>query len=215
MKTATDIHTHTPAPGHCTAVLDISDGKPRVPGMLYSKGIHPLFFRGEEELREIETEAAGGVLAAIGECGMDRNAPVCLKKQEYFFSRQVELSEKYRLPLIIHCVRAFPELLSVHKNMRPSESWIIHGYNNNREILEALLRQGLCVSAGKHILDPVSNIRQWVSLVPADRLFLETDDSGFPLEKIYGETARLRGETVERLTEHVWVNFRRTFHDKK
>ncbi len=194
--------------------MDISDGKPRVPGMLYSKGIHPLFSRGEEALEAIDADAANGVLAAIGECGMDRNAPVSLKKQEYFFSRQVELSEKYRLPLIIHCVRAFPELLSVYKNMCPSETWIVHGYNNNREILEALLQHGLYVSAGKHILDPVSNIRQWIGLVPAEQLFLETDDSPVPLEKIYEETARLRGETVETLAKNVWANFRRTFHNK-
>ena len=212
MSVLTDIHTHTVAPGGGAAVLDISDGKPRTPGMLYSRGIHPFFFTNESELQAIESDAAAGVLAAIGECGLDRNAPLPLKKQEYIFSRQVELSEKYHLPLIIHCVRAFPELLSVHANMRPRECWIVHGYNNNREILTDLLRHGLYVSAGKHILTPVSNIRQWIGLIPPERLFLETDDSPIPLAEIYKETARLREESVEALAATVHANFQRALH---
>lgn len=200
-----DVHTHTEGEGIC--VRDRSDGSQPLAGELYSLGIHPLFPEKCPGLERIREEAAGGRLAALGEAGFDRNSGLSLEKQKEFFEDEIRISEDCHLPLIIHCVRAFPELLSLRKAMKPSQPWIIHGYDNNGQILEELLKHGCYISAGKKLLSGQSNIRRLLKEIPDDRLFLETDDSVYGIEEVYREAAFLRGVSVERLKESIFQNW--------
>lgn len=59
--------------------------------------------------------------------------------QEEILDVQVGLAEELRKPLIIHCVKAYSELIAVKKRTGSSVPWIIHGYNNNEQILQAVV----------------------------------------------------------------------------
>ncbi len=205
-----NVHTHTRGEG--VYVLDLSGGGRRESGELCSWGIHPLFVGEGVKMEQVREAARRGEIVAVGEAGFDRNAGTAMEVQRKLFEEEVEISEVYGLPLIIHCVRAFPELLSVYKKMKPSQAWIVHGYNNNEEILAQLLRCGFYISAGKKVFLTRSNIRRILPLIPPEQLFLETDDADFPIETVYREAAVLRSVFPEVLGRQVYENFKRVFH---
>jgi len=47
--------------------------------------------------------------------------------------------------------------------------------------------------------------------LPADRLFLETDDSDVAIETVYARAAEVRGTTVGELRRVIAENYRRLF----
>jgi len=203
-----NIHTHKR--GNGIYILDISDGRKRENKELCSQGIHPLFVSCTK-LEDIEQAAATNEIAAIGEVGLDRNSAVSLEKQLCLLRAEIEISEKYGLPLIIHCVKAYPELISLYRMKKPAQAWIIHGYNNNKEILAELLKHGFYISGGKKLLNPDSNISRLISDIPLSRLFLETDDSDYTLETIYAQAAEKIGIPQKELEDQLYCNFTNLF----
>lgn len=205
-----DIHTHQRS-GDC-GILDISDGKCPLEGGWYSYGIHPLLMKGEEGVEILEEKVKDPRMIAVGEAGLDRNSAVTIDMQRTVLEKEVEISESYGLPLIIHCVRAFPELIALYKKRRPAQAWIIHGYNNNEQILDELLKHGFYISAGKKLFTEGSNILRLLPRIPSERLFLETDDSGFRIGEVYKKAAELRSVSVEVLEDEIYQNFRCVFN---
>lgn len=205
-----DVHTHHRRRG--LEVVDISDGKIAEKGELCSMGIHPMFIGEGMGIEEIREEASKNRIVAIGEAGFDRNSGISIEEQKRLFEEEVKIAEEYRLPMIIHCVRAFPELLSVYKSLQPRQAWIIHGYNNNEEILRQLIGHGFYISAGKKLFLPESNIRRVLPLIPLEQLFLETDDSDWGIEAVYRTAAELRKISLDLFVKQVYGNFEKAFH---
>lgn len=209
-----NIHTHQP--GHGINIVDPCLGKVRMPedGQVYfSAGIHPMYI-GEDagvRLAEVEAAAAAGRIVAVGEAGLDRNYLIAMDVQEEWFERQAGIAGYYDLPLIIHGVRAIPEVISVRKRGNWRNAWIIHGFNNRQEVLQDLLRHDFYISAGRQVMDETSHISSLLPEIPADRLFVETDNSGFMIEEIYRKTAIRRGVSIDELKACVYDNFKRLF----
>ena len=152
-----------------------------------------------------------GRVIAIGECGLDRRSPVCIEEQERVLERQVELGEKFRKPLIIHCVKAYSELIAIRKKMKSSIPWIIHGYNNNERILRQLLHCEFYISVGAALSDSRSNAFQLLRMIPAERLFLENDDKTVGIDVIYSVASGILGLTVEELKRVTRDNLKNVF----
>lgn len=209
-----NIHTHRPGAG--INIVDPCLGEVEQPtdGVVYfSEGIHPMYI-GEgtgKRLAEIEQDAATGKIVAIGEAGADRNSPVPIDEQLMWFERQAMIAGHYDLPLIIHGVRAVPELITVYKKCRSCRKWIMHGFNNRQEILQELLRHGFYISAGRHVMNEESHIYRLLPEIPANRLFLETDNSDYSIEEVYRKVAERRGIAVEELQRTVQTNFEELF----
>ena len=197
------INVHTHRPGEGVNIVDPCLGNVIMPGqgaVYFSLGIHPMYIddRVEERLQKIELAAAEGKIVAVGEAGVDRNALAPVEVQLKLFERQAEIAGQYGLPLIVHGVRAIPEL-------------IMHGFNNRREILMDLLRHGFYISAGRHAMNEESQVYRVLPEIPADRLLIETDNSDFTIGEVYGQVARRRGIAVEELQHIVRMNFDRLF----
>lgn len=209
------INIHTHRPGRGLNIVDTCLGEVAVPEeemVLYSLGIHPMHIddTAEKQLREIERAVAEGKIVAVGESGLDRNAVTPMEVQLDLFERQAEIAGRYHLPLIIHGVRAVPEIIGVH-NRCGSGGWIMHGFNNRREVLEELLRHGFYISAGRHVMNGESQVYRLLPEIPDDRLFIETDNSDFTIEEIYRVVAERRGMTMGALQQTVRNNFERLF----
>lgn len=209
-----NIHTHKPGPG--TNIADPVLGEVVLPGdgkVYYSLGIHPCYIGAgtEERLEAIARAAAVGEIVAVGEAGLDRNAETEMEVQQTWFVRQAEIASRFGLPMIIHGVRAIPELISVYKSLPSPGSWILHGFNNRREILQDLLRHGFYISAGRQVMNPESPVYRLLPEIPEERLFIETDNSDFGIEAIYEVVARRRGMSCEALQKVVRANFQRLF----
>lgn len=216
MKLTCDwVNIHTHKAGNGIYILDRSygNGVPDGEDGLYSLGIHPMYMDGDidRQLESIDRAAAGGQIVAVGEAGLDRNSTVGLERQKEIFGLQAGIAGRYRLPVIVHCVRAYPELINLYKDCRPKQAWIIHGFNNNRQILDELIRYGFCISVGKNVLNNSSNIFNLLKLIPLEQLFLETDDADVKIETIYGTVSEEIGVTSVFLQKQVFNNFERVF----
>ena len=96
-------------------------------GYFYSAGIHPWKLterNAEEQFELLQQLLVKEQFVAVGEAGFDKLTAAPMELQVRMFEKQVELSEKYRLPLIIHCVKAMDELLAVRKKLNPAQPWI-------------------------------------------------------------------------------------------
>lgn len=213
-----NIHTHKPGTG--ISIADPCLGPVVLPSggkVYYSLGIHPLYIDEHtgQRFAGIEAAAAAGNIVAIGEAGLDRNSTVSMEVQQKWFERQANIAMHYDLPVIIHGVRAIPEIITVVKKYSGRQNWIMHGFNNRREILQDLLKHGFYISVGRQMMNPESHAWQLLPEIPDDCLFIETDNSDYSIEEIYGEVAARKRITLEELQQKIALNFYRLFPVKK
>ena len=96
----------------------------------YSIGIHPWHIVGDRinaDLAIIESKLELENCLAIGECGLDRRIEIPFDLQINVFERQLILAEKYKKPVIIHCVAAFQEVIEIKNRLEVNVPMIIHG----------------------------------------------------------------------------------------
>lgn len=190
-----DIHTHHPkTPG--TSIIQLTpDSFDPQPGNYYSVGLHPWDIDNDWAtlMAKIGIMALHPQVVMIGEAGMDKkNGRAPLTQQIEVFCQHVRLSELVHKPLIIHCVKAIDELLSLRKKTRATLPWVLHGFRGGAEQAQQLHRAGILVSIGKHY------DKQSVKTLPTDNLLLESDDFG-DIEATY----RLVGDTLGIDKEHL------------
>ncbi|NBB18263.1 TatD family deoxyribonuclease [Runella sp. CRIBMP] len=180
-----------------------------------SAGIHPWYAHPEDwqsQLTAVAQVAGHKNVLAIGECGLDRGILLPLETQLKIFAAQVKLAEQLQKPVIIHCVRAFNELLQWKKQVKPSVPLIVHGFNNKPEIMQQLLAHGFYFSLGVALLNPESNALKVLKTIPLTRLFLENDDRNTPIEKIYEAAAVQLEIPISALKNQIWTNFATVFN---
>ena len=138
INTILDIHTHRQeADSESKSIINyrLLEDSSFQEGCYYSVGIHPWKLTVADFDRQLDfliRQLPNKQVVAIGETGLDKLAAAPMELQLTMFKKQVQLSEKHGLPLIIHCVRATDELLAVKKEFRPQQAWVWHGFRGNR-----------------------------------------------------------------------------------
>ncbi|MDP3435426.1 MAG: TatD family hydrolase, partial [Bacteroidota bacterium] len=189
-----DIHTHQVKSEVSIRILNIfAQDLPFLNDKsYYSAGLHPWHIGlsdPEECLEAIELATGQKNMLAVGECGLDRLVSVDFAMQKFYFRKQIEIAKNHSKPLIIHCVRAFPELMKIKKETRSDIPWIIHGFHGNHQTALQLLRHNFYFSVGEKLLSDQRK-KDILKLLPADRLFLETDDGNTSISGIYSLAAQ-------------------------
>lgn len=213
-----DIHAHhAPADGvvaiqnllnpDTAAQFLASDG-------FYSIGIHPRHIHPDhwqEDVAVLKTLMHHAHVLAIGEVGLDGLSDLPLAVQDDVFIAMVELSEQSKKPLIIHAVRTHHQIAMFHRNLNPSQPWIIHGFNVRDTIAKGLLNQGLYLSFGEALLKHHSPAAAAVTAIPLEFLFIESDDRQLDIRELYQHVAALRRMEVEALKENIYQRFCKIF----
>lgn len=150
-------------------------------------------------------------ILAIGECGLDKCIDTPMSVQIEVFSRQVQLSEELGKPLIIHCVRAFAELLQLKKSLAPTQPWIMHGFTGKPALAAQLIQHDCYISFGKALLQTGSQATLALQAIPLEQLFLETDAAGVSIDTIYAAAAKIRGIDPINLRRQIHSNFINVF----
>jgi TatD DNase family protein len=151
-------------------------------------------------------------VVAVGECGLDRAIPVGWVDQMRVFEDQVSFSELLCKPLIVHCVRAHADVVTLFRELQVAQPWVIHDFNKGADTLERVIDAGLFVSFGASVMQDNSPAAESVAAVPANRFFLETGNQhSFTIKEIYDRVAHLRGVTVEELGSHIHSNYDSVF----
>jgi TatD DNase family protein len=191
-----DIHIHDGSPASGIFILEsLMAHEEKSPvalaGVAYTYGIHP-WFLNEGNLRQLVTSVENSVInpeiIAIGEAGFDKLRGPSMPIQKIAFEEQIAISEETEKPVIIHCVRAWDELLSVQKKLKPRMPWLVHGFRGNRELAGQLIAKGMYLSFWfDFALRPES--KELFRYLPINRIFLETDGADVDIRNIYKKVA--------------------------
>lgn len=213
-----DFHTHNTQ--EHDDVISIVNQYPKEFASKYrltSVGIHPWFIDTEtlgEDLAKLEQLIKDRKCVAIGECGLDKKTETPFRIQRLAFKKQLELAEKYNLPVIIHCVSAFAQVIA-DKNRIVSESvpLIIHGFSKKVEMANQLIDHGFYLSFGSNLLKS-KTLQNSFTNVRLDKIFLETGSHDESIQEIYEFAANLLNISLEDLKKQITANFNSVFHLK-
>lgn len=199
-----DFHTHkTEVESNVFSICSHSVGNPRNYGEQFlSVGLHPWDISKvdvETAIAEVESLMDREGVIMVGECGLDHCHGVSMAVQQQVFERHVLLSEQYAKPLVIHCVRAFDELLALKKRHKPQQTWVVHGFANNISIARRLVSEGILLSFGQNLFNPNGNSAKIIRQMTEIPFFLETDDSSISIAEVYARAAEVLQTDMSKL----------------
>lgn len=204
-----DIHTHS-QPVHPEDIAIVNCLVPALDAgshQFYSVGIHPWYiYNVEEQLAGLERQAMLPGVVAIGEAGLDKLAEAPLERQLEVFKASAALAESLGVFLIIHCVKAWDELIALKKELKPRMPWVIHGFRGNAALAEQLIRQGFYLSFGEYF-NPTAVRVAW-----PDRLFAETDDREIDIRTVYDHLSASLDLPLDRFAAQVAENVHNVLH---
>lgn len=162
----------------------------RFPQVVPAYGVHPMHAHllspsALSDLRSLSHSAA-----AIGEIGLDYLlAAPSREVQQEAFRAQLALAVEAGLPVLIHCRKAFEDLLRIMQEVDIERcGGVMHAFSGSVETARACLRLGLHISLAGSVT--YSNARRPVEVaaeVPLERLLLETDAPDLAPEPHRGE----------------------------
>lgn len=162
-----------------------------VPGVCYALGIHPLYVDRADaaSLAALEDRLSAWRddprLVAIGEIGLDffvpeLNTPTLRARQEMFYTRQLDLAQRFDLPVLLH-VRRSQDVLLKHLRRRPAIGGIAHAFNGSFQQAGQFLDLGFALGMGGVMtFDRALQIRRLATQLPPTALVLETDAPDMP-----------------------------------
>lgn len=213
-------HSHESSPDGVFTMenLMVHEGRYPLPvkGLAYSAGIHPWHVDINNHLpllKRLGELVKDPLIIAVGEAGFDKLKGSSMDLQRIVFEEQVRISESNSKPLVIHCVKSWEELLSAHKQLKPVQPWLVHGFRSSIELAGSLLARGFYLSFWfDFVLRPES--ATLLRSLPADRIFLETDGSGAGISDIYNKVSSDLGLTLAELKDQIFNNFLSFFGSK-
>ena len=179
----------------------------------FSIGIHPRKIKEnsiENELKIIEQTVQLTHCMAVGECGLDKRIATSIELQIQVFKRQINIAEKFKKPLIIHCVAGFQELIDIKKKYQIKVPMIVHGFSKNELLAKQLVNKGFYLSFGKYLMQNEA-VEYAFKAVPLDSFFLETDSSSYDIQTIYARAAQIKGLDLLTLQNQVQYNYKSVF----
>ncbi|HEX8574752.1 MAG TPA: TatD family hydrolase [Flavobacterium sp.] len=182
----------------------------------YSVGIHPWYIDTatiDEDLEIMEHQLKLENCLAVGECGLDKRITIPLELQETVFEKQLLLAQKYNKPVIIHCVAAFQEVITIKKKMKMTVPMIIHGFSKHQQVATSLIDNGFYISFGKYLLrNP--DLEPVFKSVPDEKIFLETDTVEEGITAVYALASQYKSMEEKELQQIICSNFETVFNKK-
>ena len=111
--------------------------------------------------------------ASVGEVGLDRSTSISLDMQTRILERQLDIALQHNCAVSIHCFNAFDILIPIIR--RYHLTYIMHGYSGSAQITKQLLETDCYFSFGRIQDNRLSKLRTIVSLIPKERLLVESD----------------------------------------
>lgn len=183
-----DIHTHTLPKEYKENVVSIFNSYPleyelykdiENPNLYFSSGIHPWYLTDlDKQIEVLEKVVNEKRVVAIGEAGLDKLCGTDWILQEYAFRKQIEISIENDKPLVIHCVKAWDELIALYKEYKPTNKWIIHGFRGKGQQAKQFIELGFKLSFGE-MFNPST-----IESITFDSIFFESDDSSSSIVSI-------------------------------
>lgn len=111
---------------------------------------------------------------AIGEIGLDYHWDTDREKQKEFFKKQLCLSKKLDMPVIVHDREAHADTLDFLKKYTPRG--VVHCFSGSAETAKEILNLGMYIGIGGVVtFKNARKTAEVAKVVPLDRILLETD----------------------------------------
>ena len=179
---------------------------------LFSTGIHPWHISDSIDLSFLNIAANDSNMMAIGEIGLDKNIDISFSKQEDILKKQLIIAEENRLPVVLHIVKYYNEILKLRIDGKYNEPWIIHGFNRKIDLANKLIDNGFYLSFGSAVIMCNESLEEVIRSVDLSKVFVETDENIlYSAKDIYEKIARIRGVEVKELERVIEDNFKRVF----
>ena len=214
----------------CTHVRELAHQySQQIPGLVYTLGIHPLYTNQAQEgdMETLEKRIVESLsdprFVGVGEIGLDYFVEdLDPHKQEFFFNAQLDLAQKYQLPVILHVRRSQDTILKALRR-RNIPGGIAHAFNGSFQQAEQFIELGFKLGfGGAATYERALQIRRLLKELPLDSIVTETDSPDIPpawlrgegtafnepafLPRIAKELALVRGVSDAKFTSAVWAN---------
>ena len=139
-------------------------------------GAHPWYVEGLDigKIREV-LERYRNSIFGLGEIGLDKRRGPNIKEQLAVLEQLFSMASQLALPVNLHCVRAFSDMLSLLRDFSIPRV-VVHSFSGSLFYLEKFLSEKNCfISLSPFFLKRVDRLRELLSLLPLDRLLIETD----------------------------------------
>lgn len=179
-----------------------------------SIGLHPWHVKKDSldvDINLIELNANSSNVVAIGEAGLDKTIQTDIAIQLEAFHRQIDISISSDKPMIMHCVRAYNELIKIRKDRMIKQPWVFHWFNASEQTAQQLIRSGCYLSFGHMLFHETSKAFKTFSSIPVNSLFFETDDASVSIVEVYAKAAMVKGISLPALQAQIERNFNNCF----
>ena len=167
-------------------------------------------------------------VVAVGEIGLDyyHRDDIPRERQIYWFRKQLELSCRLDLPVVVHSREAAKDTYDILREMKTGDgSGIVHCFSYSKEMARQFLDLGYYIALGGAVTFKNSrHAKEVAAYVPKDRLLLETDcpymapvpfrgkrNDSTKIPYIVDVMAELRHETREELERQTFENALRLY----
>jgi TatD DNase family protein len=190
-------------------------------------GIHPhaAGTSSDATLAAVRELAAHPRVVALGETGLDYHYDFSPREaQRTNFARHLEMARETGLPVIVHAREADDDLRAILREAGQGTLGVLHSFSSTRELLEDALAMGWYASFSGMITFKKFDGPEFVRMVPADRIMVETDTPYLAPVPNRGKTnepafvvhtarraAEIRGEDPEELAARTLENTRRFY----
>lgn len=169
-------------------------------------------------------------LVAVGEIGLDYYWQQDNKElQKKAFIEQIKIANEFELPIVIHTREAVMDTLEILKQNPVIKKGIFHCCPLNRELVKEALKLDFYISfAGPVTFKNSKNADEIISMVPNERMLIETDSPYLSPEPLRGrrndprnvkltagKVASVKGLSIEEVAQITYENAMRIFEIKK
>ena len=145
-------------------------------------GFHPTSVEGPDAIYKVKEMkkhlVEGHPYIAIGEVGLDLYwDKTWLKEQQLILDEQIQWALEWKLPLVIHCREAFPELFQVLEPYKHTElTGVFHSFTGTvDEARELMDYSRFMIGINGVVTFKKSTLPEVLQEVPLTKLVLETD----------------------------------------
>ena len=181
-------------------------------------GIHPESVDEIDKLDELEEIIKNNKVYAVGEIGLDYYYTKDNKeKQIELFNKQLDLAEKYNLPIVVHTRDSIQDVYDVLKKRKLKG--VIHCFNGSYEMAQLFIKLGYKLGIGGVVTFKNSKLYELIEKIDIENILIETDSPYLSPEPFRGKKnipsnvyyvaekiANIKGEKVDKIIEKTCKN---------
>ena len=156
--------------------VEVLESVEKYPSVYGALGIHPENVENYtlDDIKFIEDNLSNPKIVAIGEIGLDYHYSKENKDEQIkLLELQLELAEKYDIPVIIHSREATEDTINTLKKY--NVKGVIHSFSGSLETARIYIKMGYLLGINGVITFKNCNLKDTLKEIPIENIVLETD----------------------------------------